>query len=256
MQPEQVEQRKLESKVRARFRKAMSDYALIEDDDRILVGLSGGKDSLALLQLLGEQARIHVPRFTVVAAHISVANIGYQVDLSYLQEQCSRVGVEFHHITTDFDETIEPNKSRCFICSWQRRKALFKAAQVLQCNKIALGHHMDDIVETLLLNMVYQGTMGTMPPKLKMDKFDVTIIRPLCLNFEQDLKQWEQYQAYKQQIKSCPFEKESSRTDVKQLLDSLKQQNPHVLQTIWRSMENVRMQYLPQQAPKPTRKKS
>ena len=87
--------------------------------------------------------------------------------------------------------------------------------------------------------------MGTMPPKLKMDKFDLTIIRPLCLNFEQDLKRWECYQEYKQQIKTCPFEKESSRTDVKELLESLKQQNPNVLQTIWRSMENVRTQYLP-----------
>ena len=245
MQYEQIERRKLEAKVNSRFRKALCDYALIEDNDRILIGLSGGKDSLALLQLLGKQAQIHVPKIEVMAAHVSVTNIGYQVDLQYLQEQCDKVGVKFHHFTTDFDETIEPDKSKCFICSWQRRKTLFKAAQTLNCNKIALGHHMDDIVETLLLNMVYQGTMGTMPPKLKMDKFDLTIIRPLCLNFEQDLKRWETYQEYKQQIKTCPFEKESSRTDVKELLETLKQQNPNVLQTIWRSMENVRTQYLP-----------
>lgn len=237
--------KKLETRVKARFRKALNDYALIDDGDRILVGLSGGKDSLALLHLLGEQSHIYIPRFEVVAAHVSVANIGYQSDLDYLQEQCDRVDVPFHHITTDFDETVEPEKSKCFICSWQRRKALFKTAQGLNCNKIALGHHMDDVVETLLLNMVYQGTMGTMPPKLKMDKFDATIIRPLCLNVEQDLQQWADCYAYKKQIKNCPFERETSRTDVKILLDNLKQQNPHVLQTIWRSMENVRPQYLP-----------
>ena len=255
MLPEQAERRKLEAKVKARFRKAICDYGLIEDDDKILIGLSGGKDSLALLQLLGQQAQIHVPRFKVLAAHVSVTNIGYQVDLQYLQEQCEKVNVEFHHFTTDFDETIEPDKSKCFICSWQRRKALFQAAQTLNCNKIALGHHMDDIVETLLLNMVYQGTLGTMPPKLKMDKFDLTIIRPLCLNQEQDLIQWENYQCYKKQIKTCPFEKESSRTDVKMLLDNLKQQNPHVLQTIWRSMENVNSQYLPHKLDKQIRTK-
>lgn len=239
------ERRKLETKVRARFHKAINDYALIEDNDRVLVGLSGGKDSLALLQLLGEQSHIYVPKFEVIAAHVSVTNIGYQSDLDYLKMQCDRVGVPFHHITTDFDETIDPHKSRCFICSWQRRKALFKAAQELNCNKIALGHHMDDVVETLLLNMIYQGTMGTMPPKLKMDKFDITIIRPLCLNMESDMQQWADFQSYQQQITKCPFEKETSRTDVKSLIETLKQHNPHVLQTIWRSMENVRPQYLP-----------
>lgn len=240
------EQKRLEIRVRQRFRKALNDYHLINDDDRILVGLSGGKDSLALLELLAERAKIYIPRFSVVAAHISVENIGYQSDLDYLQQMCENAGVEFHHVVTSFDESIEPQKSKCFICSWQRRKALFETAQRLGCNKIAMGHHMDDIVETLLLNMVYQGTLATMPPLLKMDKFDATIIRPLCLNAEADIAQWAQFRNYRKQIRLCPYERESTRSDMKQLLETLRQQNPHVVSTIWRAMENVKPKYLPQ----------
>lgn len=237
--------RRLEKRIRQRLRKALNDYHLIEDGDRILIGLSGGKDSIALLQLLAERSRIHVPSFSLVAAHISVENIGYRSDLSYLEQLCQEVQIPFVRVSIRFDETLEPGKSKCFLCSWYRRKALFDTAQRLGCNKLALGHHMDDIVETFLLNMTYQGTLSTMPPKLKMDKFNMTVIRPLCLNLEADLRQWATIHSYRKQIKSCPYETKSSRNDMKHLLEQLTLQNPHVLSTIWRAMENIRPDYLP-----------
>ena len=154
--------------IQSKFRKAISDYRLIDDNDHILIGLSGGKDSLALVELLGEKMKIFVPRFKLTAVHVSVENINYESDLTYLSDYAKQFNVPFVHRTTKFDDSRETGKSTCFLCSWHRRKALFDVAHDLGCNKIALGHHLDDITETLLLNLFYQGAFATMPPKLKM----------------------------------------------------------------------------------------
>lgn len=232
--------------IQSKLKKAINDYGLIDDGDHILIGLSGGKDSLALVELLGERMKIFVPRFKVTAAHISVENIPYQSNLAYLQAHCEQFGIPFVHHITHFDDSIDNHKSTCFLCSWHRRKALFELAQKLGCNKISLGHHLDDMTETLLLNLVYQGSFGTMPPKLKMDKFDMTIIRPLALISEKEMKEMEQIRAYQKQIKNCPYEKDSSRRDAKNLITELEKWNPNVRQSIWGAMENIKTDYLPQ----------
>ncbi len=144
--------------IQNKFKKAINDYQLIANDDHILIGLSGGKDSLALVELLGERMKIFVPRFKVTAVHISVENISYQSDLTYLIEHCKQFDIPFVHHVTRFDDTTDTRKSTCFLCSWHRRKALFEVAKTLGCNKLALGHHLDDITETLLLNLFYQGS--------------------------------------------------------------------------------------------------
>ena len=232
--------------IQNKFKKAINDYRLIDNDDHILIGLSGGKDSLALVELLGERMKIFIPRFKVTAAHISVENISYQSDMSYLQAHCEQVGIQFVHHITRFDDSVDTRKSTCFLCSWHRRKALFEVAQKLGCNKISLGHHLDDMTETLLLNLVYQGSFGTMPPKLKMDIFDMTIIRPLALISEKEMKEMERIRAYQKQIKNCPHEKDSSRRDAKNLITELEKWNPNVRQSIWGAMENIKADYLPQ----------
>ena len=232
--------------IQNKFKKAINDYRLIDNDDHILIGLSGGKDSLALVELLGERMKIFIPRFKVTAAHISVENISYQSDMSYLQAHCEQVGIPLVHHITRFDDSVDTRKSTCFLCSWHRRKALFEVAQKLGCNKISLGHHLDDMTETLLLNLVYQGSFGTMPPKLKMDKFDMTIIRPLALISEKEMKEMERIRAYQKQIKNCPHEKDSSRRDAKNLITELEKWNPNVRQSIWGAMENIKADYLPQ----------
>jgi tRNA 2-thiocytidine biosynthesis protein TtcA len=232
-------------KIQSKVKKAINDYQLIDNDDHILIGLSGGKDSLALVELLGERMKIFVPRFKLTAVHISVENISYQSDLEYLKNYAAQFGIPFVHHTTKFDGTTDTRKSTCFLCSWHRRKALFEVAKSLNCNKIALGHHLDDIAETLLLNLVYQGSFGTMPPKLKMDKFDMTIIRPLALVTEKEMKEMELIRAYHKQVKNCPHEKDSSRRDAKNLLTELEKWNPDVRQSIWGAMENIKKEYLP-----------
>ena len=153
-----TEEDKIMRRVEQRFNKGMVKYRLIEDGDKILVGLSGGKDSLALLELLAKRSRILKPRFTVMAVHIGMTNIPYQSDLEYLKNYAEGLGVPFVYFETSFDLSTDTRKSPCFLCSWNRRKALFTVAKEHGCTKIALGHHMDDILETLLMNITFQGS--------------------------------------------------------------------------------------------------
>ena len=298
-----IECRRLEHRLKERFVKAMATYHLIEDDDKILVGLSGGKDSLLLTELLAKRARIQHPRFTVEAIHVRMENIHYETDTSYLQQFCDDLGVPLHVRTTRFETSVistevpsvissvversalplglskksppvisteqsewrdlsttlemtekevemtekevemttakdrRRQKQPCFLCSWNRRKQLFNLAQELGCNKIALGHHQDDLIHTALMNLTYQAHFATMPARLKMRKMPLTIIRPLCLIPESDIKTWAEMQGYQKQQKLCPYETNSHRTDIKQLYDALEQMNPEVRYNIWGALE-------------------
>ena len=228
-----------------RFNKGVVKYRLIDDGDKILVGLSGGKDSLALLELLAKRSRILKPKFSVVAVHVSMTNIPYQADLDYLRNYAEEFGVPFIHYETSFDPSTDTRKSPCFLCSWNRRKALFTVAKEQGCNKIALGHHMDDILETLLMNITFQGAFSTMPPKLVMKKFDMTIIRPMCMVHEADLEEMAVVRNFRKQIKNCPYETQSNRTDMKGVLKQLETLNPEARYSLWGSMTNVQEELLP-----------
>lgn len=233
------------NRINKRFGKGVIQYGLIDDGDKILVGLSGGKDSLALVELLGKRARIFKPRFSVIAVHVVMKNIPYQSDLEYLKSHAAAYDVPLIVFETSFDPTTDTRKSPCFLCSWNRRKALFTVAKENGCNKIALGHHMDDILETLLMNMTYQGAFSTMPPKLVMRKFDMTIIRPMCLIHESDLLELAEIRNYKKQMKNCPYESGSSRSDMKGVLKQLESMNPEARYSLWGSMTNIQTDLLP-----------
>ena len=237
----------LERRVEQKFSKGIVRYGLIEDEDRILVGLSGGKDSLALLELLARRSRIFKPRFSVVAVHVVMTNIAYESNTDYLREFAESRGVEFVLYETSFDPSTDTRKSPCFLCSWNRRKALFTVAKEYQCNKIALGHHMDDILETLLMNMTFQGAISTMPPKLIMRKFDMTIIRPMCLIPESDLIELAQLHMYMKQVRNCPYETVSHRSGMKEVLKKIEEMNPEARYSLWSSMNNIQEGLLPQE---------
>ena len=250
---EEIELIRLRARLTKRFHKACADYGLIADGDHILIGLSGGKDSLALVELLGKRAQVWVPRFQVTAVHIRVKERDYHSDLSYLEDFCARVHVPFIVKDTEIAELKgdgrEAKETRekhpCFLCSWYRRKALFDVAQELGCNKIALGHHKDDLVETLLMNLIYQGSIGTIPPLLQMEKMPIQMIRPLCLIEEKEIRQYAELSRYEKQAKLCPLEKVSSRAEVKQLIAQLEMLNPNVRDSIYGAMENIKTEYLP-----------
>ena len=234
-------------KIMRRAWKTIREYALIEDGDKILIGLSGGKDSLALVEILGERMKIFRPEFSLVAAHISIENIPYKSDLDFLERHCKKFDIPFVHETARFDASTDKRKTPCFLCSWNRRKKLFDIAQRLGCNKIALGHHQDDILETLLMNLTYQGAFGTMPPLMKMEKFDMQIIRPLAMNTEKELKTFARARKYKKQERNCPYEKASSRDRVKALLKKIERINPDFRHSMWGAMSNIQTDYLPSQ---------
>jgi len=240
-----TEEEQILRRIERRFNKGVVQYNLIEEGDKILIGLSGGKDSLALIELLGRRARIFKPRFSVVAVHVVMKNIPYQSNLEYLRAHAETFGVPLVVYETSFDPSTDTRKSPCFLCSWNRRKALFTVAKEQGCNKIALGHHMDDILETLLMNLTYQGAFSTMPPRLVMKKFDMTIIRPMCLVHEADLIELAALHAYQKQVKNCPYESQSSRSDMKGILHQLEAMNPEARYSLWGSMTNVQEDLLP-----------
>ena len=248
-----IEGHRLEHRLKELFVKAMATYHLIEDDDHILVGLSGGKDSLCLLELMASRAKIQHPRFEVEALHVRMENIHYETDTSYLQQFCDSLGIKLHIRTTRFEvgqveqddvsqqqtesaARLRKQKQPCFLCSWMRRKEMFNLAQELGCNKIALGHHQDDLIHTALMNLTFQGRFDTMPARLKMRKMPLTIIRPLCLMHETDIKAFAEMRGYQKQTKRCPYETVSHRTDIKHLYDAMEQMNPEARYSIWRAL--------------------
>ena len=235
----------LEKRIIKRFNKASKEYSLLEEGDKILIGLSGGKDSLMLLKLLAERSRIYKPRISVIAAHIGMSNIPYKADHEFLHKFCSDAGVEPITAETSFDASTDTRKSPCFLWSWNRRKMLFTIAQERGCNKIALGHNMDDFLETLLMNITFQGAFSAMAPMMRMRKFPISVIRPLCLVNESEIAQYAQMAGYPTQIKNCPYEKESNREQMKELLHKLEELNPEARYNLWGSMSNIQSELLP-----------
>ena len=227
----------LERRIRERFVKAFATYHLLEDGDHILVGLSGGKDSLCLLEMLARRAKIDHPRFQFEALHVRMENIAYETSTEYLEHFCQELNVPLHIRTTSFSSTPElRSKPACFLCSWNRRKVMFNLAQELGCNKIALGHHQDDLLTTTLMNLIYQGRFDTMPALLKMRKMPLSIIRPLCMVEESDIIRYAELRGYEKQVKRCPYEHDTNRTEMEKLFREIQQKNPDARHSMWNAL--------------------
>jgi tRNA 2-thiocytidine biosynthesis protein TtcA len=227
----------LEDRITARFHKALTTYNLIEDGDHLLIGLSGGKDSLCLFELLARRQHIFKPKFTLDAIHVRMSNIDYETDTGYLENFARQWGVKLHVRTTSFDASTDKRKSPCFLCSWNRRKQMFELAQQLGCNKIALGHHMDDIIHTTLMNEIFQGRFATMPVSLRLAKMPLTIIRPLCLEHEADIQAYADLRHYKKQMRLCPYDNATQRDTIKNLYQEIERINPEARYAIWNALE-------------------
>lgn len=240
-----TEQQRIYKRINKQFGRATLGYSMLEEGDRILVALSGGKDSLTLLQLLAERSRIFKPQISIVAAHVTMINIPYKANLEYLKDFCTSQGVELHILESGFDASTDTRKSPCFLCSWNRRKALFTLAQEIGCNKIALGHNMDDFIETMLMNITFQGAFSAMAPVMKMEKFPITVIRPLCLVNENDVEAYAKECAFPPQKKNCPYENDSNRKTMKEMLAHLETLNPEARYNLWGAMSNIQTGLLP-----------
>ena len=228
--------KQLRSKILRGFREGVKEFNLITPSDVILIGLSGGKDSLALLDLMGDMQRRSNNGFTLHALHVRMTGVDYQSDTTYLRSQCERNGITFHERMVSFEADRNERRTPCFLCSWNRRKTLFEVAQELGCNKIALGHHQDDILHTALMNLSYAGSFSTMPCYLKMQKMPLAIIRPLCMVKESLLKKWAKESEYQPLIKLCPHERASKRTEIACLFEQIEKQNPEFRANLWNAL--------------------
>ena len=206
----------------------------MEDGDHILIGLSGGKDSLLLTELLGRQAKIFVPRIHVSAVHVRVRQRNYLSDTGYLDSFCREAGVELHVVDTDI--VGEEKKSPCFLCAWYRRKALLDFAQAKGCNKIAFGHHRDDVLHTLLMNLTFEGRSTSIPPCLHLDKMPLSLIRPMWLIAEADIARYAKARGYQPQKVNCQWEDLTNRHRMRLLLEQMEQVNPDIRHSLIHSL--------------------
>lgn len=227
----------MEQKITRLFRRACADYHLLEDGDRVLVALSGGKDSLELVRLMAKQSKILKPRIQVAVAHVIMDNIPYETDRSYIEQFCKDLDVELHIIHSSFDESTDHRKTHCFLCSWNRRKALFRFAEDNGFNKIALGHHNDDFIVTALMNITFEGSFTSMQPLMKMQHYNLSVIRPLCLIHESMIRVVAERNGFHDQKIRCPYEHETKRTALTGIFEQLENMNPEARYSIWHALQ-------------------
>lgn len=225
--------------------KAIHTYGMIADGDRIAVGLSGGKDSLTLVSLLHERQRMAPVRYEIFPIYIDP---GFEGGFgSELAELCGRKNWFLHHEVTDHGIVAHGPTNRenpCFLCARLRRKRLFEVADQLGCRKIALGHNKDDLIETLFLNICYSGEISTMVPAQPFFGGRFTIIRPLAHAGEDTIQRFVQEKHFPRFENPCPSARTSKRREIKNLLGDLYKGNPKIRGNIFRSMSNVKLDYL------------
>lgn len=236
---------KLGAKINTKIGKALNDYSLIENKDRILVAVSGGKDSLTLLSFLKKIQGWAPVSFEIFAAHIETDfHCGGCVHKPVLSDFFKGIGVEYQ--VRDVKVLDENGETTCFWCSWNKRKALFKIADELNCNKVAFGHHKDDIAETMLMNLLYNGEISAMNPKQEMFKGKLTLIRPLCYVDEDLIIKFAKESGFPAQLCQCPFGKDSKRKYIKEFIKKTKENTPQVniSTNILKSMSRIRKDYI------------
>lgn len=216
------------------IRKAVDDYNMIEDGDKIAVGLSGGKDSITLLMGLKALQRFYEKKFEVIAISINPGFDFFNSD--FLKNTCEKIGVQFVEEKTHIKEIvfdIRNEKNPCSLCANLRRGILNSVAIREGCNKIALGHNEDDVLETFFLNLLYGGSIGTFAPKSYMDRSGITLIRPLIYAPEKSIKTFVKKQGIEVMPKCCPMDGVSKREDMKNLIYSLQKDIPNLKTNIY-----------------------
>lgn len=239
---------KLEERLRRKMGVCIAEYGLIEHGDRILVGLSGGKDSWACLDLLDSLRKRAPVKFEVHGVTIDPGFPGYNPDR--IAEICERLGIPHEILPAPIDLMVrkKPEITPCAMCSRLRRGVLYTYAKTHGYTKIALGHHLDDLIETLLINQFFEGRLSTMPLKLQSDDGANTVIRPLGTCEEEDLRRFVWLKGYPIVPCGCPLcgasVLESSRAQVKALVANLRESIPDIKYCILRAMKNVKTTHL------------
>ncbi|HPA14569.1 MAG TPA: ATP-binding protein [Desulfobacterales bacterium] len=225
--------------------KALHQYDMIADGDRIVVGLSGGRDSLTLMWILNERLRRIPVHYELFAVHIDPGFEGSFRDL--LEGYCTKMAYRLRIECTNYGLLGHSSKNRenpCFLCSRLRRKRLFEIAVELGCNKVALGHNKDDIIETLFLNICYAGEISTMVPAQCFFQNSLTVIRPLAFADENLIRRFAEENQFPNFINPCPTARVSKRQEIKRFLKQLYIGNDKIKGNIFRAMSHVKTDYL------------
>ena len=243
--------KKFKKKIWSKFTKAVREYELVKEGDRIAVCISGGKDSMLMAKLFQELKRHNKFNFEV---KFLVMDPGYSPEnRKVIEENVRKMKIPIQIFESNiFESVFEIEKSPCYICARMRRGYLYNFAQQMGCNKIALGHHYDDVIETILMGMLYSAQVQTMMPKLHSTNFEgMELIRPMYLIREDDIKAWRDYNDLHFIQCACKFtdtcttcnneENQSKRMEIKKLIAELKKTNPFVEGNIFKSVENVNL---------------
>jgi tRNA 2-thiocytidine biosynthesis protein TtcA len=244
---EQRNKERLFRKICNKTGKTILEHNMLEEGDRLLVGLSGGKDSYILLEALANRRKALPFKFNLTAIHVSIEQTGYQIDNSYMIDFCRKMEVPFIHKRLEIDLENQ-SKSPCFLCSWNRRKTIFDVSKELKCNKIAFGHHRDDALETFMMNMLYHGSISSMPYKLKMFEGRVHLIRPLLSLWEEELLVYSQISDFPIEEKKCKYDDQTKRFLTRNILKELYDQYPASKTNMFNSMGNIYEEYLPEKS--------
>lgn len=236
-------QKKYKVKTFSKFLKALDQYDLIQEGDKIAVGMSGGKDSLLLAKMLQQLQKFSKVKYKV---EFIAMDPGFSPEnRRKLEDICEYMDIPVKIFETNIFEIVHEisKDSPCYLCARMRRGNLYAKAKELGCNKLALGHHFNDVIETIMLNIMWAGAYKTMMPKLKSQNFDgLELIRPLYLIKERDIIRWLNNTGIVPMDEACPImekKNDSQRQNVKKIIENLRKENPNVEKSIFKSSENV-----------------
>ena len=211
------------------IRRAVDDYNMIEEGDKIAVGVSGGKDSLALVMAMKALQRFYPKHFELIAVSVSLGYTG--MDFTPVREFCEHLGVEYHVVETDIGEIIfgeRREKNPCSLCAKMRKGALHDKLEQLDCNKAALGHNRDDVIETLLMALLYEGRIYTFSPVTYLDRKKITSIRPMIYVPEKEIIGFAKAESLPVVKNKCPADGNTKREDMKKRINELKKDFDHL----------------------------
>lgn len=221
-----------------KVKRAIKMFQLLEDGDKVAIGVSGGKDSIILLYSLYTIKKIWPIKIELNSVFL---DLGWEIDYSEVKAFSESLDIPFHYVKTDIGKIVfeeREEKNPCSLCANMRRGALNTYAKSIGCNKVALGHHMDDCVETFMLSLTYEGRINTFAPKVFLDRTEITVIRPLIFVYEKDIIKMIEKHQLPTAKKACPIDGKSKRQEIKELIADMVKNNPKAKDKMMNAITN------------------